>query len=493
MREQHSDILTEQKCQRLQNRTGCRRTYRVRTGRQEKECFNRKVVEKFFDIDLLDTSGAEGDPTLCIGQSLDIFRRTAIRSYVRDYFQRYGSLRFAVVLNVVMERQFRHTETAERTAHIRSCYLDLDSMKDFNRIFNRHSAKIHEEFKNYTMNGSGWMIRNVTGAWVNMSSHRPLAGGGVGGRPIRLQVPAAIRNSACVVNPPGDNGQCFKYATLCAAFYQDMKANNKDPTKKTAYKDYLDKLDYTGINYPVGHNAERTFERFEANNPGYALNIMMLKTKEIHSSGRHRSATRVEGGKSKAFPIHTARMSPVINDPNRFPLYLLMLYNADGPEPLAHYTAVTKLNVFWEHARSTAASNKSLICLVCKARFTGLNRQRNYNQHFKYCKQEKTNHSNLVKTAAYRNLVNGTAAAAEEEKSICLNCHTCYVGGSQDSREKYLCEHTKACAAHPPAFVKMPSDPVLAFDKHRNQRPKPFRIYSVRILLLLLLLLLLLP
>ena len=492
IQQEHSDILTAQKCQRLQNRTGGRRTYRVRSGRKVTSCFQGAAEQKYFDIHLLDDNSGEegGDPTLCIGQSLDIFRRTVIRSYIREYFNKHGSLRFKIILYVTMARQFRDTDEDQKAAYLHSTMLVLNSMRDFNRLFNRHSEMIHKEFQTYTMNGSGWMIRDVTGALVKVAAYKPLSGGGGGARPIRLQVPEAIRNSACVVNPPGDRGECFKYAILCAAFHQDMKANGWSGTKRSAYTTYLDKLDFTGINYPVAHTDVATFDRFEKNNPGYSLNIMMVQTKKIHSSYGLRRATR--GKKSKGFNIHTTRMSPVIRDPGRFPLYLLLLYNIDhGPKPLAHYTAVTKLSVFWEHARPTVAFNKSVSCFACQTRFAGRSGQRRYNAHFQYCEQGLTayNHRNLARTAGYRNLVDDN-----DKKSICLNCHTCYVGGSQANREKYLSEHTKACAAHPPAFVKMPSDPVLAFDKYKNQRPKPFRIYSVRIhLLLLLLLLLLLP
>ena len=494
IQKQHADILTEQKCQRLQNRPGGRRTYRVRSGRKVTSCFQGAAEQKYFDIHLLDNSGEEGDPTLCIGQSLDIFRRTVIRSYVREYFNKHGSLRFKIILYVNMARQFRDTDEEQKDAYLHSTMLVLNSMRDFNRLFNQHSEMIHKEFQTYTMNGSGWMIRDVAGALVKVVAYNPLSGGGGGGgsggggRPIRLQVPDAIRNSACVVNPPSDRGECFKYAILCAAFHQDMKANGRNGTQRCAYKPYLDKLDFTGINYPVAHTDVATFDRFEKNNPGYSLNIMMMKTKKIYSSYGLRRATR--GKKSKGFKIHTTRMSPVIRDPARFPLYLLLLYNVDhGPKPLAHYTAVTKLTVLWEHARPTVAFNKSVSCFVCQRRFTGRSAQRRYNSHFQYCEQGLTsyNHRNLARTAGYRNLVDDD----DDEKSICLNCHTCYEGGSQANREKYLSEHTKACAAHPPAFVKMPSDPVLTFDKYKNQRPKPFRIYSVRILLLLLLLLLL--
>ena len=494
IRLQHNEILTEQKRQRLEGRpAGRRRTYRVQAGRPEKSVFNRKAVQKFFDISLLAEGaassggggGGDTDPALCIGQSLDVLRRSVIRRYVQEYFHEHGTLRFGVTISAWMERQFRDTEADTKLVYFKSYMEVLNSMRDFNRIYNQHSTKIHKEFRDYVMNGSGWTLRNVTGAYTYLSEYKPLLGGA--NRPIHLQVPAAIRNSGCVVNlDTGNSGECFKYATLCAAFYNDMKANGQRVTVGNIKKHYGDKLNFTGIDYPVGVKNEKAFKQFEANNPDYALNIIMLQTKEIHSTNGRRSVTR--GGKtkkSKAFNIHTARMSPFCNDQQRFPLYLLLLYNIDdNRNVLAHYTTVTKLNVFWNHARPTAAYNKSIICWTCQTRFTGRNYQRNYNTHFNYCQQNTAYNRNLSRNSAYKDLGlldGGGGGGNDDDKSICLNCHTCYVGGSQANREKYLREHTKACTAHPPAFVKMPSNPVLSFDRYKNQRPKPFRIYSVRI------------
>ena len=217
IRLQHNEILTEQKRQRLEGRpAGRRRTYRVQAGRPEKSVFNRKAVQKFFDISLLAEGaassggggGGDTDPALCIGQSLDVLRRSVIRRYVQEYFHEHGTLRFGVTISAWMERQFRDTEADTKLVYFKSYMEVLNSMRDFNRIYNQHSTKIHKEFRDYVMNGSGWTLRNVTGAYTYLSEYKPLLGGA--NRPIHLQVPAAIRNSGCVVNlDTGNSGECF--------------------------------------------------------------------------------------------------------------------------------------------------------------------------------------------------------------------------------------------------------------------------------------------
>ena len=134
--------MTEQKCQRLKDRpAGRRRTYRVQAGRPEKSVFNRKAVQKFFDISLLAegaaSSGGGGgggddgsDPALCIGQSLDVLRRSVIRPYVQEYFHEHGTLRFGVTLTAWMERQFRYSEADTKLVYFRSFNLVLNSMRD---------------------------------------------------------------------------------------------------------------------------------------------------------------------------------------------------------------------------------------------------------------------------------------------------------------------------------------------------------------------------
>ena len=487
VRAAHPRILNEERSQRLEGKTKKRgRTYRLTTGRPEKSFCKRRCTSNYFDIVLLDDNNQPADrpariPALCVGESLDSFRDAVIRPHVRRYFNQFGSLRFNIRLRVVMERAFRYSSDDEQVKFFNSHSLPLNSMSDFTRVYNDHCQKIHHEFRTMLVNGSGWTLKNITGIYCNIMAYRPFRGGfnqdsGAGpSRPIHLQVPAQIRNSGCVVNLSSSDNDCFKYAVLCAAFYNEMKEKNLRPGNISSYNSYLNKLNFDGIEFPVKLSNEKAFQLFEANNTDFSLNIMTLKTDELHSTPGRRTRTRTSKNDKKkhvrkVFNIHTWRTSPFIRD--RFPLYLLLLYNPRTT--LAHFTTVTKLDVLLQHARPTTSYHKSIVCFECKSTFTGINRQRNYNIHFNYC-TKKIYTRNLVRTSVYKNL---KTIEDTRNKSVCLNCHTCYTGGSKQLREEYLKNHLKNCLAHPPAVVKIPSNPIITFDKHRKQRQKPFRIYS---------------
>ena len=323
------------------------------------------------------------------------------------------------------------------------------------------------------VNGSGWSIKNITGVHVNVSAWRPFRGGGDVtpnlDKQIHLQVPWQIRNSNCVVNLKSSQGLCFQYATACGAFYQSIKKNGKKPSNLCSYKNYLGKLNFQGLTFPLKHS-KRNYELFEKLNPAYSLNILTLETDELYS--RSKRLTRPVNKllkKRKTFNINVSRTSPYLED--RIPLYILLLYNTKTG--LSHYTTVTKLEVLLGHNSPTLEKGRSIICFKCKQRFCGDNRSRNFVIHQNYCLSD-INTKNLSKSSYYRNLGD---ISDTTNKSVCLNCHNFYHGGTKKSREKYLRRHRRLCQINPPAIVKLPKHNIMTFDKIRTQRRAPFVMY----------------
>ena len=478
----HSNLLDEARTQRLQGRKS-KRTYRINTGRPKKSFMKSRIEQRYFDINMLSTEeGTEriiNNPTLCVGEALDAYRNHVIRPYIQEFFNHHGSIRFSIQLRVVMEKALRYTSDDEQIAHFNSFSLELPSMRDFNQIYNSHSQKIHQEFNTFTVNGSGWTIKNITGCYVKIAVHRPFRGGtnvipsrlttnNTFRRPIHLQVPDQIRNSGCVVNLNTSDDMCFKYSILCAIYYMEIKAKNLRPNNISSYKPYLEKINFDGIKFPVKLH-EKAFKKFEENNTDFALNILTIQTNILHPTLGRRTKTRnYKTGKKKALNIHCWRTSPFLAD--RFPIYLLLLYNPRTS--LSHFTTVTKLNVLLAHNSPVKTYKQKKICMECRTSFSGVNCQRNYNIHFRYCKSRLYTR-NLTRTSAYRNL-----GVGDRNKSFCLNCHTYYEDEDRNVREQHLKKHQKYCLVNPPALIKIPTNTVLTFNNYKKQREKPFRIYS---------------
>ena len=297
------------------------------------------------------------------------------------------------------------------------------------------------------INGSGWTIKSITGVFVNIAAWRPFRGGGATrGDDIQLQVPWQIRNSKCVINLRTQNSKCFQFAAACSAFYHEIKEKKMRPNNLSSYKDYISKLNFEGMNFPVKHT-RRSYEIFEKLNPEYALNILTLETNEFFTTKPDLKAVKVLLKKRKAFNIQVSRTSPFHQ--TRKPLYLLLLYNAKTG--ISHYTSVTKIDVLLSHNSNTLHKGKSIVCFACKQRFRGDNRVRNFSVHKNYCKTDICTR-NLFKSSYYRQLGDVTN---NENRSICLNCHISYEGGTKKERLEYLKKHQKSCFENPPALGKV--------------------------------------
>ena len=70
-----------------------------------------------------------------------------------------------------------------------------------------------------------------------------------------------------IINVRNKDNRCFEYAILSAQHHKKIKTKPEKPSK---YKKYLNKLDFTGIEFPVSLN---DIDKFEKNNPGIRVNV----------------------------------------------------------------------------------------------------------------------------------------------------------------------------------------------------------------------------
>ena len=90
--------------------------------------------------------------------------------------------------------------------------------------------------------GSGWTIQSVDSHHINTVKYEPLKGSSY------IQLPKELKNSAKgLINLKNNDNQCFRWCHIRHLNYQD-----KYPQRiKKSDKEYIDRLDYTGIEFPV--------------------------------------------------------------------------------------------------------------------------------------------------------------------------------------------------------------------------------------------------
>ena len=90
--------------------------------------------------------------------------------------------------------------------------------------------------------GSGWTIQSVDSHFINLVKYEPLKGSSY------IQLPAELRNSAKgLINLKNDDNECFRWCHI-----RHLNPQDKYPQRiKKSDKEYIDKLNYTGIEFPV--------------------------------------------------------------------------------------------------------------------------------------------------------------------------------------------------------------------------------------------------
>ena len=90
--------------------------------------------------------------------------------------------------------------------------------------------------------GSGWTIKSVDNHYINLVKYEPLKGSSY------IQLPSELRNSAKgLINLKNNDNQCFRWCHIRHSNPQD-----KYPQRiKKIDKEYINKLNYIGIEFPV--------------------------------------------------------------------------------------------------------------------------------------------------------------------------------------------------------------------------------------------------
>ena len=90
--------------------------------------------------------------------------------------------------------------------------------------------------------GSGWTIQSIDNHYINLVKYEPLKGSSY------IQLPSELRNSAIgLINLKNEDNECFRWCHI-----RHLNPQDKYPQRiKKCDKAYIDKMDYTGIVFPV--------------------------------------------------------------------------------------------------------------------------------------------------------------------------------------------------------------------------------------------------
>ena len=132
-------------------------TYRIQTGHRENSSLRRKITHKYFPISLFERDEETNlnipNPNLCIGDSLEAFRKT-VRLFTKKYFSSFGGLLLRLRLQCRMEKIIKNSPLDEDVFHFSSYAEGIEEFIEYNEVYNRASEKVWEEFVNFVSNGN---------------------------------------------------------------------------------------------------------------------------------------------------------------------------------------------------------------------------------------------------------------------------------------------------------------------------------------------------
>ena len=157
--------------------------------------------------------------------------------------------------NSVIERSEGHFHS-----HMETVTASTNTLNMFDLI----SARLIELVQKYENERSGWVFDHVVDLRIHINPFQPFSGSSY------IPLPSKLAAKKAIINVKNEKDQeCFKWAVTSAVFPREKNAErlNKEMRENS------EKLDWSGIEFPVSALATNQVDKFEKQN-SYGINIL---------------------------------------------------------------------------------------------------------------------------------------------------------------------------------------------------------------------------
>ena len=167
--------------------------------------------------------------------------RSVIKNNLLKVLNEMKGLKFNETLKITFEKQ-NGDKLIEKEAYFNAKPQRVTNEEEISNLLQITQQQIVNMIQQWISEGSGWTIQSVDGHFINVVMYRPLRGSSYIPLPIKLQ------NSAKgIINMKNNDDECFRWCHI-----RHLLPQNKDPQRiKECDKKYVEKLDYSGIEFPV--------------------------------------------------------------------------------------------------------------------------------------------------------------------------------------------------------------------------------------------------
>ena len=134
------------------------------------------------------------------------------------------------------------SEIVYKTAYFNSPPQTIINDLEITESLQASKQNILKKIAVWISEGSGWTVQSVDNHYLNVVKYQPIKGSSY------IQLPVELRNSAKgLINMKNKDNECFRWCHI-----RHLNPQDKDPHRiKKSDKEYIDKLDYSGIEFPV--------------------------------------------------------------------------------------------------------------------------------------------------------------------------------------------------------------------------------------------------
>ena len=133
-------------------------------------------------------------------------------------------------------------EIVEKSAYFNSKVQTIINNTEINEALQMSKQNLLNQISQWISEGSGWTIQSVDSHYLNIVKYKPMKGSSY------IQLPNELRNSAKgLINMKNEDNECFRWCHI-----RHINPQEKYPQRiKKADRQYVEKLDYSGVEFPV--------------------------------------------------------------------------------------------------------------------------------------------------------------------------------------------------------------------------------------------------
>ena len=167
--------------------------------------------------------------------------RNATEHRVITLLNEMKGLKYVETLKVTFSKM-SDGETVIKNAYFNSTPQTIINQIEINEALQMSKQNILNLISQWISEGSGWTIQSVDSHYLNIVKYKPMKGSSY------IQLPYELRNSAKgLINMKNEDNECFRWCHI-----RHINPQEKYPQRiKKVDKPYIEKLDYSGVEFPV--------------------------------------------------------------------------------------------------------------------------------------------------------------------------------------------------------------------------------------------------